>query len=171
MPHSYVDFTCEECKGSGRISINNVSFTCLNCDGLGIVGKYMETPEVKLPEPTEFGTWLRNSRLSGKITFTDLYSKTGILRSRISDIENGFGDPFDPTEEALLRNAINTLTTSENMMDNTEVKSMIDDLISAFEKYPGPMCDTELANWEKETTAVIKQIKDKFQQYTEPNPE
>jgi transcriptional regulator with XRE-family HTH domain len=131
----------------------------------------METPEVKLPEPTEFGTWLRNSRLSGKITFTDLYSKTGILRSRISDIENGFGDPFDPTEEALLRNAINTLTTSENMMDNTEVKSMIDDLISAFEKYPGPMCDTELANWEKETTAVIKQIKDKFQQYTEPNPE
>lgn len=160
MPHSYVDFTCEECKGSGRISINNVSFTCLNCDGLGIVGKYMETPEVKLPEPTEFGTWLRNSRLSGKITFTDLYSKTGILRSRISDIENGFGDPFDPTEEALLRNAINTLTIKEDDMDSVKLTEMLNLLLRTVESYPGPMDDTELVAWEHNMTNVVKQVRE-----------
>ena len=135
MAHAYIDITCDVCHGSGKISdtsIKTLSFTCPNCDGLGIVGKYIEVPDQPMPNPSEFGNWLRNKRLNGKITFTDLYSKTGLLRSRISDIENGFGDPYDSIEETLLRDAIHTLTTSENMMDNTEVKSMVDDLISAF---------------------------------------
>ena len=174
MPHAFIDVTCDVCHGSGKIpdtAIKTMSFTCPNCDGLGIVGKYMDLPEITAPEPSEFGKWLRCKRLDGKITFTDLYSKTGILRSRISDIENGFNEPCDSIEEVLLRDAIHTLTTAENMMDTNTAKSIIDKLISTIEKYPGPFCDTELAHWEKEMTAIVKQTKEQMQPSTDNKSE
>lgn len=75
----FIDRKCHHCNGDG----------CLYCNGTGTTGDVIPSHDLSLPEPTDFGIKLKEWRLLSGVTLRELGAKTGILPSRLSDIETG----------------------------------------------------------------------------------
>lgn len=75
----FIDRKCHHCNGDG----------CLYCNGTGTTGDVIPSHDLSLPEPTDFGIKLKKWRLLSGVTLREFCAKTGILPSRLSDIETG----------------------------------------------------------------------------------
>lgn len=86
---AFYDGICPKCSGDG----------CNDCNGMGSVG--WTGPAIELPK-TQPTVWSRNlfrRRGKARVSLRQLGEATGILPSRLSELEQGF--PHVPTEDEI----------------------------------------------------------------------